>query len=68
MNNPYGLIELEGFLARLRLKPKIEDERLQKLKEDYETVLSMLESDFLAGIVTGNWADFDRFVKDFRDD
>lgn len=62
----YGFMELEAFLGRLRLEPKIEDERLEELKQQYETVLCMLESDFLTGIVTGNWEDFDNLIKTFR--
>lgn len=71
MNNVYGLIELEAFLGQLRLNKletlsETESQRLQDLKEKYETILCMLESDFLTGIVTGNWTDFDELVKTFR--
>jgi hypothetical protein len=71
MNNVYGLMELEAFLGRLRLNKlerlsEADFQRLQELKEKYETILCMLESDFLAGIVTGNWTDFDELVRTFR--
>lgn len=68
----YGLMELEAFLGQLRLSKleslsEAESQRLQELKEKYEAILCMLESDFLTGIVTGNWTDFDQLVKTFRE-
>ncbi len=64
MTNP--LMELERALADIRLSPAPLDERLEELKQQYETVLSLLESQFLGALLSGDWSEFDQFVKDFR--
>ena len=60
------LMELQRALADIRLSPAPLDERLEELKQDYETVLSLLESQFLGALLSGDWSEFDQFVKDFR--
>ncbi len=60
------LMELERALADIRLSAAPLDERLEELKQDYETVLSLLESQFLGALLSGDWSEFDQFVKDFR--
>jgi hypothetical protein len=60
------LMELERALADIRLSPAPLDERLEELKQDYETVLSLLESQFLGALLSGDWTEFDQFIKDFR--
>jgi hypothetical protein len=60
------LMELQRALADIRLSPAPLDERLEELKQDYETVLSLLESQFLGALLSGDWSEFDQFIKDFR--
>ena len=60
------LMELERALADIRLSPAPLDERLEEIKQQYETVLSLLESQFLGALLSGDWSEFDQFVKDFR--
>ncbi len=60
------VLKLEIFLGNLRLNPKPVDPRLEALREDYETVLNLLESEFLGAIVSGDWAEFDELINDFR--
>ena len=60
------LIELERALADIRLSPEPLDERMNELKQQYETVLTLLESEFLGALLSGDWTEFDQFVKDFR--
>jgi hypothetical protein len=60
------LTELETALAHLRLSAEPLDERLEELKQQYETVLTLLESHFLGALLSGNWDEFEDFVNDFR--
>jgi hypothetical protein len=60
------LTEVEAAIAHLRLSPQAQDEHLEELRQQYETVLSLLESHFLGALVSGNWKEFDQFVNDFR--
>lgn len=60
------LAEVERAIAFLRLNPQPQDAYLEELRQQYETVLSLLESEFLGAIVTGNWAEFDQFVEGFK--
>ena len=60
------LIELQRALADIRLTPAPLDERLEELKQQYETVLTLLESQFLGALLSGDWSEFDQFIKDFR--
>jgi hypothetical protein len=60
------LTELETVLAHLRLSAEPLDERLEELKQKYETVLTLLESHFLGALLSGNWDEFEDFVNDFR--
>ena len=60
------ILKLEIFLNNLRLNQKPVDPRFEALRENYETVLSLLESEFLGAIVSGNWAEFDELVNDCR--
>ena len=64
MINP--LFELERAIAHLRLNPKPEDERLEELRQQYETVLTRLESSFLGAFLSGDWTEFDQFINDFK--
>lgn len=66
MFQPDPLMELQRALADIRLNPNPLDERLEELKQDYETVLSLLESQFLGALLSGDWSEFDQFIKDFR--
>ncbi len=67
--SPYGLMELEAFLGKLRLEQSPpEDKHLEELRQQYESVLCLLESEFLAAIVGGDWTEFDEFVQSFRED
>jgi hypothetical protein len=60
------LFELERAIAHLRFNPKPEDERLEELRQQCETVLTLLESEFLGAILSGDWSEFDQFLNDFR--
>ncbi len=64
MTNP--LTELETALAHFRLSPEPCDERFEELRQQYETVLTLLESHFLGALLTGDWDEFEDFVNDFR--
>ncbi len=64
MTNP--LFELERVIAHLRLTPRPEDERMEELKQQYETVLTLLESEFLGALISGDWTEFDQFINEFR--
>jgi hypothetical protein len=64
MANP--LTELETALAHFRLSPESCDERFEELRQQYETVLTLLESHFLGALLSGNWDEFEDFVNDFR--
>ena len=66
MSQVNPLMELERALADIRLSPAPLDERLEELKQQYETVLSLLESQFLGALLSGNWSEFDQFINDFR--
>lgn len=63
---PNPLTELETALAHLRLSPEPCDERFEELRQQYETVLTLLESHFLGALLSGNWNEFEEFVNDFR--
>jgi hypothetical protein len=64
MTNP--LMELERALADIRLSPEPLDVRMNELVQQYETVLTLLESQFLGALLSGDWSEFDQFVSDFR--
>lgn len=64
MTNP--LTELETALAHFRLTPEVCDERFEELRQQYETVLTLLESHFLGALLSGDWTEFEDFVNDFR--
>ncbi len=64
MINP--LTELETALAHFRLSPEPCDERFEELRQQYEVVLTLLESHFLGALLSGNWDEFEDFVNDFR--
>jgi hypothetical protein len=64
MTNP--LTELETALAHFRLSPEPCDERFEELRQQYETVLTLLESHFLGALNSGDWDEFEDFVNDFR--
>jgi hypothetical protein len=63
-----NLMELERALADIRLNPEPMDERTEELKQQYEIVLTLLESEFLGALMSGDWREFDRFVNDFKQD
>jgi hypothetical protein len=60
------LVELERALADIRLSPEPLDDQTEELKQQYETVLTLLESEFLHGLISGDWSEFDQFVNDFK--
>lgn len=60
------LAGVERAIAFLRLNPQPQDAYLEELRQQYETVLGLLESEFLAALVTGRWEEFDQFVNDFK--
>jgi len=62
------MMELERALADIRLSPEPMDERTEELKQQYETVLTLLESEFLGALMSADWSEFDRFVNDFKYD
>ena len=64
MTNP--LTELETALAHFRLSPEPCDERFEELRQQYETVLTLLESHFLGALLSGDWDAFEDYVNDFR--
>ena len=64
VTNP--LFDLERAIAHLRLTPRPEDERMEELKQQYETVLTLLESEFLGALISGDWTEFDQFINEFR--
>jgi hypothetical protein len=64
MTNP--LLELERALADIRLSVEPLDERTEELRQQYETVLTLLESEFLGALISGDWREFDQFVNDFK--
>ena len=64
MTNP--LLELERALADIRLSPEPFDERLNELMQQYETVLTLLESEFLGALMSSDWSEFDQFVDNFK--
>ena len=66
MSQVNPLMELERALADIRLSPEPLDERMNELKQQYETVLTLLESEFLGALLSCDWTEFDQFVKDFR--
>jgi hypothetical protein len=63
-NHP--LIELQRALANIRFSPAPLDDRLEELKQEYETALTLLESDFLGALISGDWTEFDQLINDFR--
>src|SRR4028119_123729 len=66
MNHSNSLLELESALAHIRLTSEPLDERLEELKQQYETVLTLLESEFLGALISGDWSEFDQLINDFR--
>jgi hypothetical protein len=63
----YSLFEIERALAEIASSaPEPENERLEELKAQYETVLGLLESHFLGAIISGDWEEFEEFVSDFK--
>src|SRR4028118_2406326 len=66
MNQSNPLMELERALADIRLSPAPLDHRLEELKSQYETILSLLESNFLGALLSGDWTEFDQLINDFR--
>ena len=44
----------------------LEPEKLEELRQQDETVLTLLESEFLGALINGDWTEFDQFVNDFR--
>jgi hypothetical protein len=43
-----------------------EDDRLEEFKQQYEAALSELDAHFLGALMSGDWAEFDQFVSDFK--
>lgn len=63
--NP-NLVELQRALADIRLATEPLDERMEELRQQYETVLTLLESEFLGALISSDWTEFDQFVNDFK--
>ncbi len=53
-------------IAHLRFNPRPEDERMEELRQEYEAILGLLESEFLGALISGDWSEFDQFVNDFK--
>ena len=66
MNQANSLIQLERALAHIRLTSEPLDDQLEELKQQYETVLTLLESGFLGALISGDWREFDQLINDFR--
>jgi hypothetical protein len=66
MNQANSLIQLERALAHICLTSEPLDDQLEELKQQYETVLTLLESGFLGALLTGDWREFDQLINDFR--
>jgi hypothetical protein len=66
MNQANSLIQLESALAHIRLTSEPLDDQLEELKQQYETVLTLLESGFLGALISGDWREFDQLINDFR--
>lgn len=62
------LMKIEGAISRLRSASQQHDERLEELRQEYESVLGILEGEFLGALVSGNWAEFDQFIQGFKND
>lgn len=60
------LMEIKGAITRLRTASQQHDEQLEELRQQYETVLGILESEFLDALVSDNWVGFDQFVEGFK--
>ena len=60
------LLELQRALADIRLSVEPLDERMEELRQQYETVLTLLESEFLGALMSGDWSEFDQFINNFR--
>jgi hypothetical protein len=43
-----------------------EDEKLEALRQEYETVLTLLESHFLEALSSKDWSQFEEYVDYFR--
>ncbi len=56
------IIQLEAFLATPQ-----QDENLEALRQEYETVLTLLETHFLEAIVSKEWGEFEEFVNHFKE-
>src|SRR4028118_749354 len=66
MNQANSLIQLERALAHICLTSEPLDDQLEELKQQYETVLTLLESGFLGALISGDWREFDQLINDFR--
>lgn len=61
------LVEVERAIANLRLEPRPhQDERLEALRQEYETLLTLLESEFLGALLSGDWSEFDQFINEMK--
>lgn len=61
------LRELEILLTKLRFSDEPFDERMEELKQRYETACTLLEGHFLDALMSGDWQKFDEFVRDFKE-
>ncbi len=57
-----SLVKLEEFLAKLDLDPEPPSPQLTELKEDWETVLNLIDTLFLESIMSGNWTELEEFI------
>lgn len=56
----------EDAIAHLSLNPVSED-ALEEARQECEGVLTLLESQFLNGLMTHDWTGFNNFVRIFQD-
>jgi hypothetical protein len=56
-------MQLEGFLAKLRLGKVETNPRLEALKENWETCLLLIDDLFLEAILSGDWAELESFIE-----
>jgi hypothetical protein len=60
------LMETKRAIAQLRSATQQHGEHLEELRQEYETVLGILESEFLGALISGNWTEFEQFVESFK--
>lgn len=54
------------FLNNILQQDWSDNARMQALKEEYETLLVIVETEFIAALATGNWEGFDEFISSLK--